>query len=217
VSDPAIRVLLVDGHAVVRQGLRLLIEMDGFTVTGETGSGAEAAELCARTCPEVALVDPILPDLGGAELVRAIRRRAPRVRVLALTGLLDEQLVRGVLGAGACGYLLKSIDRHGLGAAIRAAVDGRCSIDASAARLLAAPAPRGAAGGLTAREREVLSRVALGMTNKVIAKELGISHGTVRVYLSEILAKLGAANRTEAVMIAIRRGLLNPVSLAPPI
>lgn len=216
VSDPEVRVLLVDGHAVVREGLRLLIEAEGLVVVGDTGSGSAAAELCARTDPDVALVDPTLPDLTGAEVVRAIRARTPRVRVLALASGVEPTQVRTLLGAGACGYLLKSIDRRGLAAAVRSAVEGRFSIDPAAASVLAVPAPP-EPSGLTPRERDVLSLVARGRTNKVIAKELEISDGTVRVYLSEILAKLGAANRTEAAMIAVRRGLVDPGETLPAV
>jgi DNA-binding NarL/FixJ family response regulator len=204
---PPIRVLLVDSHQVVRQGLRLLIEAEGFTVVGESGHGAEAVELCARTAPDVVLVDPTLPDLEGVELLNALREGTPRARVIVLTTDIDQRRVRGLLAAGARGYLLKHIDSKGLVAAIRNAVAGRYSIEPSAASLLAVP-PAPDDSGLTPRERQVLSLVARGLTNKVIARELKISAGTVRVYLSEILVKLGAANRTEAAMIGVQRGLV---------
>jgi DNA-binding NarL/FixJ family response regulator len=208
-SYPAIRVLLVDDHQVVRQGLRLLIEAEGLTVVGDTGHGAHAIELCARTGPEVVLIDPVLPDLTGAQVLHAILERDPQIRVIVLTAAVDGQLVRDLLGAGACGYLLKRIDRRGLLAAIRGAIEGRYSIEPSAVSLLAEPAPPDGSD-LTRRERQVLRLVARGMTNKVIAKELNISPGTVRVYLSDILVKLGVANRTEAAMVALRRGMVDP-------
>jgi DNA-binding NarL/FixJ family response regulator len=201
--DPPIRVLLVDDHQIVREGLRLLIESEGLTVVGDTGHGARAVELCARTGPEVVLIDPALPDLGGAEVLRAIRQQAPQVRVIALAAAVDRQLMRTLLAAGACGCLPKRIDRQGLLAAIRSAVDGRHRFEPPAG-------PDGS--GLTPREREVLRLVARGLTNRVIAEQLAISSGTVRVYLSGILVKLGAANRTEAAMIATQRRLVAPAS-----
>jgi DNA-binding NarL/FixJ family response regulator len=205
---PAIRVVLVDGHQVVRQGLRLLMKAEGLAVVGETGQGTAAAELCERTDPDVVLVDPVMPDLAGVELLHEIRQRAPRARVVVLTTELDPRTVRGFLAAGACGYLLKRIDSKGLVAAIRNAVEGRYSIEPLAATVLARPATAPDDSRLTPRERQVLSLVARGLTNKVIARELAISAGTVRVYLSEILVKLGAANRTEAAMIGLQRGLV---------
>lgn len=210
ISDPPVRVLVTDAQTIVRDGLRLLIEADGLTVVGETGCASRLVELCERTRPDVVLLDPKLPDLSAAAVVPAIGARCPGVRVLALAASVDRQLAGDLLAAGACGYLLKTIDRRGLVAAIRAAAEGRCSLDPVTAAQLAGPPPTRAAdtAGLTRRERDVLSLVASGRTNKVIAKELAISDGTVRVYLSEILGKLGAANRTEAAMIALKRGLV---------
>lgn len=207
--EPPIRVLLVDAQLITREGLRALLEADGFTVVGDTGDPVRAVELCASAVPDVAVVDPVLPGPAGPGVVAAIRDRSPQVRVLVLTDSVQEQLAREVLGGGASGYLLKSIDRRGLRSAVRAAADGRCSVDPSVAARLATPAPADR-GGLTARERQVLSLVARGGSNRVVAQALGISSGTVRIYLSEIFAKLGAANRTEAATIALGRGLLEP-------
>jgi DNA-binding NarL/FixJ family response regulator len=196
-SSAGIRVLLVDPHRIVRQGLRLLMEMGGLIVVGQTGSGAEAVALCAKFAPDVVLVDPALPDLGGTELLNAIRSGAPRARVVVLTADAGRDLV----AEGASGYLLKHIDSEGLLSAIRHAVGGQCGPKPS-------DDPR-----LTPRERQVLDLVARGLTNKVIAKELHLRPGTVRAYLSEILLKLGAANRTEAAVIGVHRGLVEESAL----
>jgi DNA-binding NarL/FixJ family response regulator len=221
--DRSVRVLLVDGQRLVREGLRLLLAAAGLTVVADTGRAAAAAELCARTLPEVVLLDPLLPDLVGVPALRAIRRRAPRVPVVALAVRPDRRLARDLLAAGAHAFLLKDIDRACLVAALVAAVQAEAGeqsgwpLPAGREPVLAGPEPAADRSGLTPREREVLALVARGRTNRVIAAELAISAGTVRSYLSGVLAKLGAANRTQAVMIGIQRGWVPlPPDLAGP-
>jgi len=221
--DRSVRVLLVDGQRLVREGLRLLLEAAGLTVVADTGRAAAAAELCARTVPEVVLLDPLLPDLVGVPALRAIRRHAPQVPVVALAARPDRRLARELLAAGAHAFLLKDIDRAGLVAALVAAVQAAAGgqpgwpLPAGLEPVLAGPEPAADRSRLTPREREVLALVTQGRTNRVIAAELAISAGTVRSYLSEVLAKLGAANRTEAAMIGIQRGMvpLPPDRAAP--
>lgn len=206
----AIRVLLVDDHRVVRDGLELLLaQADHVDVVGSCADGAASASECERVRPHVVLMDLAMPDMDGVTATRVIRDRFPDVHVLVLTSFLDEDLLRGALEAGASGYLLKSVGQTELVAAIRAAARGEATIDPTALPLLFKRGTERRLGDdLTAREREVLALLTGGLTNPQIGEQLTISAGTVRVYVSNILAKLGVANRTEAAVVALQHGLV---------
>ena len=211
-----IRVLIADDHAVVRQGLRTFLELqDEIEVVGEAADGIEAVELVQRTKPDVALLDLIMPRLGGLEAIRRIREVAPATRVLVLTSFADDDTVLPAVRAGAAGYLLKDVQPPELVGAIRTVHAGEALLAPAVATMLveqlAAEDGDGAAerdDHLTPREREVLALLARGRANKVIARDLGVSERTVKTHVSNILGKLGFTDRTQAAVYAVRHGVL---------
>jgi two-component system, NarL family, response regulator LiaR len=215
----AIRVLVVDDHAVVREGLRAFLELqDGLEVVGEAGDGVEALEQARRLCPDVILMDLLMPRLDGVGAMRGLRELTPRARVIVLTSFLDEDRLLPAIQAGAAGYLLKNAEPSELARAVRAAHAGETIIDPTvASRLVQAIAdgglsPAAAGRGLTRREAEVLGLIASGRSNKRIALELGISEKTVKAHVGRLLAKLGVSDRTQAALLAVERGLVPPRS-----
>jgi two-component system, NarL family, response regulator LiaR len=211
----AIRVLLVDDHAVVREGLRAFLELqDGLEVVGEAGDGEEAVALAEQLRPDVVLMDLVMPKLDGVGAMRELRRRQPATRVIALTSFLDDERLLPAIQAGAAGYLLKDVRPAELARAVRTAYAGEAMLDpAAAARLVEAVAqgatPAAAAPErLTRREHEVLELIARGRSNKRIAFELGIAEKTVKAHVGRLLAKLGVSDRTEAAVLAVREGLV---------
>jgi two-component system, NarL family, response regulator LiaR len=217
-ADP-IRVLLVDDHAVVREGLRNFLALqDGLEIVGEACDGAEAIEQAQRLEPDVILMDLVMPGLDGIGAMRQLRIRAPDSRVIVLTSFLDDERVLPAIQAGAAGYLLKNVEPSELARAIRAAHAGDAIIDpTAAARLMNAIAddtrPRiEEQERLTRRERDVLELIARGQSNKRIALELGISEKTVKTHVGHLLAKLGVSDRTQAALMAVRQGLVSPRS-----
>jgi DNA-binding NarL/FixJ family response regulator len=214
-----IRVLIVDDHAVVREGLRTFLELqDGLEVIGEAGDGEEAVSLAESLHPDVVLMDLVMPKLDGVGAMREVRDRVPETRVIVLTSFLDDDRLLPAIEAGAAGYLLKDVEPAELARAVRAAHAGEALIAPSvAARLLSAFAerPRVAAAEperLTPREHEVLGLIAAGRSNKRIAFELGISEKTVKTHVGHLLAKLGVTDRTQAALLAVREGLVGPGS-----
>jgi NarL family two-component system response regulator LiaR len=205
----AIRVLIVDDHQVVREGLRNFLELqDGMEVAGEAGDGEEGVALAAELRPDVVLMDLVMPELGGVEAMRALRGRVPGTRVIVLTSFIDEEHLLPAMRAGAAGYLLKNVQPQELARAIRAADAGEALIDpAVAARLVEALAETERDDGyerLTPREREVLVLIGRGFSNKRIALELGVAEKTAKTHVSNLLGKLGLADRTQAALYASR-------------
>jgi DNA-binding NarL/FixJ family response regulator len=207
-----IGVLIVDDHAVVREGLRTFLELqDGMEVVGEAADGEEAIEVAERLRPDVVLMDLVMPKLDGVGAMRQLRERLPRTRVIVLTSFADDERLLPAVQAGAAGYLLKNVQPRELARAVRAAHAGEALLDpVVAARLVEAIAePAGQAhGDLTPREREVLTLICRGRPNKLIARELGISEKTVKAHVGHVLAKLGVTDRTQAAMVAVDRGLV---------
>jgi DNA-binding NarL/FixJ family response regulator len=212
VPDP-IRVLVVDDHAVVREGLRAFLDLqDGIVVAAEAGDGEEALATAAAVRPDVVLMDLVMPKVSGLEAMRELRERLPGVRVIVLTSFADDETLLPALRAGAAGYLLKNVAPKELARAVRAAHAGEAVLDpAVAGRLVAAltdAAPAASPAGLTAREREVLELIGHGYSNKRIARELHIAEKTVKTHVSHVLAKLGVTDRTQAAVYAVRTGLV---------
>jgi two-component system, NarL family, response regulator DevR len=208
VSRTAIRLLLADDHALVREGLRqLLADEPGLEVVGEAADAGEAVEAAARLEPDLVLLDILMPGGSGIEALRRIRARSPAVRVLMLTSVAQGEAVREALAAGAAGYLLKDVSRADLLRAVRDAACGVRVVHAEARKLLD-QAPVGATvGELTPRERSVLELIAQGKSNRQIGQRLDLTEGTVKGYVSAILGKLGVEDRTQAALLAARLGL----------
>ncbi|HEY2280468.1 MAG TPA: response regulator transcription factor [Streptosporangiaceae bacterium] len=215
-GDGALRVFLVDDHRIVRSGVSAYLEqVDDIEVTGEAADGRQALDRIAALepagqLPDVVLMDLLMPGMGGIEATRQLRSRWPTIEVVAMTSFVEEAKVRGALEAGAAGYLLKDADADQVAQAIRGAVAGQMHLDPIVARLLADSlrAPRDPAGNLTPREREVLTLVAQGASNRQIARVLVMSERTARTHVSAILAKLGLVSRTQAALWAVREGLV---------
>jgi NarL family two-component system response regulator LiaR len=206
-----IRVMLVDDHRLIRDGLKMLLAIhDDLEVVADVGDGGKAIQLCDQVEPDVILMDIVMPKVDGPTATARIRDSFPHIKIIALTSFLEEELIQSMLKSGADGYLIKDVSAKELAEAIRASYQGRSPIDPAAAQVLARavnqPPPLG--HDLTQREREVLSLLANGMTNKEIAAELILSPTTVRGYVSDILAKLGAGNRTEATALALEHKLV---------
>jgi NarL family two-component system response regulator LiaR len=206
-----IRVMIVDDHAVVRSGLSaFLLAFDDFEYVGDATGGADALKKCAALKPDVVLMDLVMPDMDGAEATRRIKEACPDVRVIALTSYKEDDLVQGALKAGALSYLLKNVSADELAGAIRAAYAGRSTLAPEAAEVLikAATETPHEAEGLTKRELEILRLMAAGTSNPDIASTIFVSRSTVKFHVSNILMKLGAGSRTEAVAIALQRRLV---------
>ena len=206
----SIRVLVVDDHAVVRQGLRIFLHAErDFEVVGEAAGGEQAVEQARALRPDIVLMDLLMPGMSGTEATRLIRSELEDVEVVALTSVLDDESVVAAVRAGAIGYLLKSAEAEDLRRALRAAAAGQVQLDpAAAARLVREVRSPAAPETLTEREREVLGLLARGLANKEIGRRLGISEDTVKTHVSRILGKLGARSRTQAVLHGMRMGLV---------
>ncbi len=205
-----IRVLLADDHPALRLGLRVLLERaPDVELVGEAEDGAEALALIETSRPDVVVLDCELPEVDGVEVAQEIRRRSLPARVLALSSYDDERYVRGMLEAGAVGYLLKDEAPQAIVAAVRAAARGEGYFSAAVAAKVTAWSRGERPGGLTEREVEVLTLVAGGLPNKQIASQLQVAERTVNFHVSNILQKLGAASRVEATVWAKERGVIS--------
>ena len=202
-----IRVLCVDDHPLVRKGIASLLSTESDVVLiAEASTGREAIELFRRFEPDVTLMDLRLPDLDGVTVTRMIRQEFPEARILALTSYDGDQDIYSAIEAGVRGYLLKEVVHSEVLRAIRAVHAGKRVLPPDVLERLSEHFPQIT---LTPREVEVLAFVAQGFANKDIASRLGTASGTIKMHVQNILAKLGAADRTHAVTIAIQRGILH--------
>jgi two-component system response regulator NreC len=214
--DQPVKLLLVDDHPIVRSGLRMLfLSEPSITIVGEASSGQEAIEAVKRLQPDVVIMDVSMPGMNGIEATRRIKAAHPQTAVLALTMYEDEQYFFEMLNAGASGYIPKRAAPDDLVSAIKVVAEGNVFLYATLARFLmrdmaerAAAEPRESEEVLTAREREVLTCIAEGMTNREIAEALVISIKTVERHRENIMAKLDMHNRVELVKYAIKKGLI---------
>jgi DNA-binding NarL/FixJ family response regulator/class 3 adenylate cyclase len=212
-DEGPIRVLLVDDHAVVRRGLRGFLELlKDFDVVGEAENGREGVAAADRLVPDVVLMDLLMPEMGGLEAIAAIKQAHPEIEIVAVTSFIEEEKVTSALEAGASGYLLKDAEAEEVAQAIRAAYHGEVHLDPAVSRLLAMRLRQRKEAEpvepLTGREKEVLSQLAKGASNKEIAYELGITERTARTHVSNILGKLGLASRTQAALYAVEHKLV---------
>jgi len=206
-----IRILIVDDHSVVRQGLRMFLSLDGeLEVIGEAANGQEAIEIVKKLQPDVVLMDLLMPVMDGISATQVIRRDYPDSEVIALTSVLEDASVVNAVRAGAIGYLLKDTQADELCTAIKAAAAGQVQLSPKAAeRLMREIRAPESPEKLTERETEVLRLLAVGKSNKEIASEMYISETTVKTHVSNILMKLNVPSRTQAALYAVRIGLVS--------
>ena len=207
-----LRVMLVDDHAIVREGLRALLEEEASVViVGEAANGDEATAMAERLKPNLVLMDLKMPGLPAPDAIRVIRAHTPSVQVLVLTSYVDDQQVQAVISAGALGYVLKDVAKAELLQAMNTVARGEPWLHAEAQRLivnrLRRPAQLDPLELLTERERSVLKLLAEGKSNRDIGRNLRLTEGTVKGYVSNILAKLKLEDRTQAALLAVRHGL----------
>lgn len=206
-STIPIRILTVDDHELLREGIAAMLEGEkGMVLVGQAGSGREAIESFRRLRPDVTLMDLRMPDMNGIEAITAIRREFPKAHIIVLTTYAGDAQAAAALRAGAAGYLLKSLVRNELVETIHAVHAGRRRVPPEIATEIAEHV---ADDTLTRRELEVLRGVAAGKSNKLIAVELTISEETVKTHMKSILPKLNASDRTQAVLTALKRGILD--------
>ncbi len=206
-----IRVLIADDHSIVREGLRMFLGRDPeLALVGEAADGAEAVSLSRELRPDVVLMDLLMPVMDGIAATSAIRSELPETEVIALTSVLESAAVIGAVKAGAIGYLLKDTQAPELRNAIKAAAAGQVQLSPQAsAYLVRAVRMPETTETLTERETEVLHLLAQGRSNKEIARDLQVVEDTVKVHVKHILAKLGVQSRTQAVLCAMRLGLVS--------
>jgi NarL family two-component system response regulator LiaR len=209
-NNTQIRVLVVDDHPVVRDGLKLTLSVSaGLLWVGQADNGADGVECCASLHPDVVLMDLMMPKMDGVAATQIIRQRHPNIKIVVLTSFDDRNLVQRALRAGATSYVMKNANMETLVDTIRNAYQGRSTLSPEAMQaLVQGEEDWQAENELTNRELEILALMAQGMTNVAIANKLYISEATARFHVSNILTKLAASNRTEAVRIALERRLV---------
>ena len=211
-SEPSnIRVMIVDDHPVVRNGIALFLETcDDIDCVGQVDSGRKAVRLCEELRPDVILMDVVMPDMDGIETTRAVREAYPDIQVIALTSFENEESVPAMIDAGAISYLLKNVAVDEIADAIRRAYNGKgmLSPEASQALVRSVTKPKPLGHDLTDRELEVLALIVKGLNNTEIGEHLFISTSTAKNHVSNILAKLDAVTRSEAAALAVQHKMI---------
>ena len=206
-----IRVMIVDDHPIVRDGLKnLLLAFDDLELVGEAGDGSQAVACCRKNQPDVILMDMVMPGIDGVAATRAVLEYCPQMKVIMLTSFAEDKLVQNALEAGASGYLLKNAPINVLADAIRSVYAGQSvlSPEATTALIRTKTGPHKPGHNLSERECEVLALIVKGLSNEEIAERLVISHATARHHVSACLQKLGAANRAQAAALATKHHLV---------
>lgn len=214
-----IRLMIVDDQKLMRQGLKTLLELEGgFEIVAEAGDGQAALEAYAELQPDVALMDIRMPGMDGVEATRRLRQQWPEARVIILTTFNDDEYVFEALRVGALGYLLKDLSGQELANAVRTVAGGGALIDPSVARKVVAefarltpparPMNAGLPEPLTERELDVLRLLAQGLSNREIGNKLSLTEGTVKNYVTNVLQKIGARDRTQAALRGRELGLI---------
>ncbi|NWJ48184.1 MAG: response regulator transcription factor [Chloroflexi bacterium] len=212
-GNESVKVLIVDDHAVVRQGLITFLELqDEIEVVGEASNGKEALQKVKELHPDVVLMDLVMPVMDGLTAIKEIKLMRPETEVIALTSFADDEKVFTAIRSGATGYLLKDVQPQDLVKAVLAAERGEVQLHPEVAKklmheVLAPPKEADAIEELTEREREVLGLLGKGMSNKEIARDLSVSEKTVKAHVSSILNKLNLPGRTHAALYAVKRGI----------
>ena len=215
-----LRLLIVDDHAMFRDGLRAVLEHAGdMELVGEAGDGETAITLAAELQPDIVLMDLHMPGLGGIEATRSITAAHPRIKIIALSMYQDDRLINSMVGVGARGYILKDARATELLQAIRTVAAGGAALDPAVLahvlvqyRRLAGAEVHGATVAFGKREVEILQGLAEGLSNQEIATRLHLSQQTIKNTLTAVYVQLGVSNRTEAVVAALRQGIIQPPS-----
>lgn len=212
-SNEHIRVLVADDHELVRLALRAVLEEAGIDVVGEAADGVAAVKMAIEIVPDILLLDLRMPGIEGVDVCRQVRAAKPEVRVIVLTSFAEDEDIFGALSAGAASYIMKDVTPDALVGTVRGVAGGQTVLDPVVAqRVLDGPRPAicPEAVLLSPREHEVLGLMAQGLTNRQIGQRLWISEPTVKTHVSHILSKLGQADRTQAIVHAMRCGLVAP-------
>jgi DNA-binding NarL/FixJ family response regulator len=215
-ASVSIRVLLADDHRMLREGLRRSLEDEGFDVVGEADNGAQAVQMADELQPDVILMDVSMPEMDGVEATRLIRAKDTPTRVLMLTMHADKDVLADAIRAGASGYLVKDCSTEEVAEAVRLTASGDTDLSPHLAatmldevRRLEAPGPTDQESVITKREEEVLQQIADGASTSEVAAQLYISQKTVKNHLASIYQKLDARDRTQAVLQAVRMGIVH--------
>ena len=205
-TDKTIRILIADDHAVIRDGLSMILGLqDDFTVIGQAQDGLEAVELCRRSAPDVVIMDLMMPKLDGCAATQKITSENPDIRILLLTSYTESSKILHAIKGGASGAIGKNAPREELLSAIRSVAGGKTVFSDEIKQLLAEAKDMPV---LSPRQKEVLEALSRGLTNDDIARQYNLSRAAIKFHLLELYRKLGVANRTEAVSIAMKRHLL---------
>lgn len=211
-----IKVLIADDHQIVRRGLQMTIDAEAdMRVENQASNGRQAVEMIRAQTPGVVLMDMQMPEMDGVDALKEIRKSHPALPVLILTTFSDDAHIYAALRAGASGFLLKEMGGDELVAAIRGAAQGKPQLHPEIARRLMARVslPEDPLAALTEREKDILKLIGRGQSNKEIAAGLFLSEMTVKGYASDLFAKLGVSDRTQAALMAVRYGLVKPEEL----